>query len=71
MRRLVITENFGMVTIETSAGVRSTGRTVQSALFKLDLTGFARMTDFDTLASIFNKIPPIDAGQIGSGVAGA
>ena len=72
MRRLVITENFGMVTIETSAGVRATGANVPSALQKLDLTGLATLEDFAAVARIFNKIRPIEGhSQIGTGLAGA
>lgn len=71
-RRLTITENFGLVTVETSAGVRATGRTVQSTLQKLDLAGLSQQADYDAVARIFDGIRPIaGANQIVEGQAGA
>lgn len=60
MRRLVITEtNLGprkLYSVETSAGVRASGATLQSAMQKLDLGGLSQQSDFDTLAGIFARI---------------
>jgi hypothetical protein len=72
MRRLVITENFGQVVVETSSGVRAAGATVQSALWKLDLSGLSSLSDYDPVEELFARIRETDGpSQIGSGVASA
>jgi hypothetical protein len=73
MRKLIITESDlgprSLFTVETSAGVRSSGATVQSALQKLDLTGLTQQSDFDSLASVFEAIRPTGGdSQIREGV---
>ena len=69
MRRLVITENFGVWTAETSGGVRATGPTVEAAVEKLLPVGLTVPTEY-LLSEVFAAIRPIDAGQISSGVQG-
>lgn len=70
MRKLVITQQFGQVVVETSSGVRASGATVQSALVKLDLSGYSSHEEYDAVAHLFNRIRETDdGGQIGHGVA--
>lgn len=74
MRRLVITKQFesGPVVVETSSGVRAAGATVQSALQKLDLGGLMQQEEFDSVATLFERIRPSGGGgQIAQGQAAA
>lgn len=72
MRALKITENFGQYVVETSAGVRATGATVESALRKLFVLGDPSPGSFDAVAKLFATIPAAAGpSQIGTGVASA
>ena len=72
MRILVIKEQHGLYTVETSAGVRTSGATLESALQKQVMTEDIRPpddADFYGIRAIFNSIRPSASGQIASGQA--
>jgi hypothetical protein len=72
MRALKITENFGQYVVETSAGVRATGASVESALRKLFVQGDPSPGSFESVAKVFAMIPDAAGpSQIGAGVASA
>lgn len=73
MKKLVITQtDYGQYIVETSAGVRSSGATVESALRKLFVAGDPSPGSFEAVGKLFATIPEtVGPSQIGSGVASA
>lgn len=73
MRRLVITEHDGLYVVETSAGVRASGASLESALDKMlvkpDTIVRAPMTPWSGVEAVFNSIKPVSSGQIAHGQA--
>lgn len=75
MRRMVITENgvgpLARYRVETSAGTRAVGASLESALSKLDCTDGPNVApgELHAFARIFRSIRPTKAsGQIHEGV---
>lgn len=74
MRALKITENHGLYVVETSAGVRASGASLESALDKLVMPATvtkAPITVWSGIAALFDSIHPIESGQISHGQASA
>ena len=76
MRALKITENNGLYVVETTAGVRTSGASLQSALEKMLVTEehermAAPVSKWDGIEKVFDSIKPIASGQIASGQASA
>lgn len=71
MRRLIITESNSLWVAETSAGVRWQAGSLESLLNKLAPVGFPTYDATQLLDEVFEKIPPVNASNIASGLAGA
>lgn len=73
MRALKITEADGLFTVETSAGVRSSGASLKSALDKLVAPTHAELNfDWEPLRLVFEGIRDSGgSGIVRSGQAGA
>jgi hypothetical protein len=73
VQALVIKQAQGLWVVETSAGVRWSGSSLESVLTKaLGSVGFMTYEPVNrALTQLFNRIPDSGGGQIGSGVAGA
>lgn len=66
MRRLVITENYGLWTVETSDGKRGVGATFDTALAKL----LPLHSEAQNVMAVFDGIRPTQSGQMHHGIKG-
>ena len=74
MRALKISEDNGLYVVETSAGVRTSGASLQSALEKMLVNPErtqAPVGKWDGIEAIFGAIRPAASGQIAHGQASA